>query len=201
MGWTYTNKPKGGNLTQFFIDQGVLRWSNGCPNTYRVLDSAVVKLHTYYAAIEQTNKESGEREVWAAIFLLDFKGDGSCNFGWKDMDETMGPCEAECPERILKLLTPTTNDYANDWRQRCWNNINQRKAQPKIAPGCTVVLFGREYAIAESLGRKGYAADGVADHVRYRIRLSQVPKISEVRPPAPKAAPSTNAAPCQVQLF
>ncbi len=38
----------------------------------------------------------------------------------------MGPCEAECPARILDLLTPTDKEYALDWRKRCRANLERR---------------------------------------------------------------------------
>ena len=41
------------------------------------------------------------------------------DFGYKDMSESMGPCEDHCPERILDLLTPADSEYANEWRERC----------------------------------------------------------------------------------
>ncbi len=31
----------------------------------------------------------------------------------------MGPCEAGCPARILRLLSPTSKEGALDWRRRC----------------------------------------------------------------------------------
>lgn len=35
------------------------------------------------------------------------------------MNETCGPCECNCPKRILDLLTPTSNETAKEWRNRC----------------------------------------------------------------------------------
>ena len=50
MGWTTTYKPKGEPILNFFIREGVLTWSDDNPNTYRVLDSALVNMRTFYAA-------------------------------------------------------------------------------------------------------------------------------------------------------
>src|SRR3546814_944011 len=44
-------------------------------------------------------------------------------FGYKDMSENMGPCEADCPAAILELLSPTDHEYALDWRARCRANL------------------------------------------------------------------------------
>ena len=42
------------------------------------------------------------------------------------LDESMGPCEADCPARILDLLTPTDKEYAREWRAHCRANLERR---------------------------------------------------------------------------
>lgn len=149
MGWTTTYKPKGEPILDFFIRQGVLTWSDDNPNTYRVLDSALVNMRTFYAAVEQINKETGKRIVWASVILVrHYPKDPHYNFGWKDMDESCGPYETNCPERILKLLTPTDNEYALGWRAACWANVEKRKARKNLPPG-TVLKYGRSLLTIE----------------------------------------------------
>lgn len=121
MGWTETHKNKGETMTEFFVNSGVLSWKGNTTAQYKVLNSAFVKLSTFYAAVERIDNESGNRDVFAVIILVKmfnnkpnrsgiYRGMGGgpdYNICYKDMDETVGPCECECPERILKLLTPT----------------------------------------------------------------------------------------------
>ncbi|PZU68482.1 MAG: hypothetical protein DI546_20520, partial [Rhizobium sp.] len=45
-------------------------------------------------------------------------------------DETMGPNEAACPERILSLLGDTDNASALNWRRRCLDRLAQRSERP-----------------------------------------------------------------------
>lgn len=131
MGWLYMNRlSMGGHETpkayldaQFTYDRDTPEGGKGL----RVLDSAVVGMRTYYAAAEVTVNGEG-REVIAIVCLVhwnprDARGE---HFGFKDMDETMGPCEDDCPERILKLLTPTDNETALQWRRRCLANLRLR---------------------------------------------------------------------------
>lgn len=85
---------------------------------YEVLDSALVKRNTLYGAVKK--KSTGE--VFCAVFLIRWSRD-YYNFSYKDMTEHSGPCVCECPQRIMKLLTPLndnddTNGYAKDWRKR-----------------------------------------------------------------------------------
>ncbi len=153
MGWTFTRREPGKPVLDFFVENGVLRWGDDCPHSYRVLDSALVRRSVFYAAVEQTHKTTGERKVWAAVILVKFvHGAGwhgfNHNFGWKDMDESVGPCESDCPEKILKLLTPTEYEHANDWRRRCWAHIEKRKAVKNLPAG-TVLQYGDNRLIVE----------------------------------------------------
>ena len=151
MGWTTTYKPKGEPVLDFFIREGIFTWGEDCPNTYRVLDSALVNMRTFYAAIEQVNKETGKRIVWAAIVLVrHYPKDPCYNISWKDMDEGCGSYETNCPERILKLLTPTDNEYALGWRAACWANVEKRKARKNLPPG-TVLKYGGATYIVEGV--------------------------------------------------
>lgn len=37
----------------------------------------------------------------------------------KLQDESMGPYDAQCPDRLLDMLDEPYNDYAAEWRQKC----------------------------------------------------------------------------------
>lgn len=126
-------------------------------NCYEILKSSVVG-STYYAAVaikaEPAGKDSNgntiykpvsQKQVFASIILTAIdKGD----FGYKDMDETCGPCEDNCPIGILNLLTPTNNKWANEWRNACRNNA-KKKRHSKLPIG-TVIRFdmdGKHYEL------------------------------------------------------
>jgi hypothetical protein len=79
------------------------------------------------------------------------------------MDETMGPVESRCPERILDLLTPTDSEYANEWRARCRAFHAASKARPKIKVGMKLELYGKDYEVVNELGRRGFYIKGI-DH-------------------------------------
>ena len=50
----------------------------------------------------------------------------------------MGPYYYDCPERILDLLTPPTSESASEWRAKCREAIERRKARPRISKGMTI---------------------------------------------------------------
>jgi hypothetical protein len=98
----------------------------------RVLDSAIVNIREYYAAVERRHTDTGKVEVFAAVCKLHVS---RTEFGYKDMDESVGPAISNCPRRILVLLTEPYNVYAQDWRDACWAKIKRREALPVISAG------------------------------------------------------------------
>jgi len=96
-----------------------------------VIACGVKNFRTAYLAYRTTVKATGESKVTACVCLLSYSPKEVFNQGFKDIDEDSGPCEADCPEKILKLLTPTTSEYALAWRESCWNKVNKRKEASK----------------------------------------------------------------------
>jgi hypothetical protein len=138
---------------------------------YRVLKSAMVGA-TYYAAVEVTRGDT--REVIAVVILTEASRDGG--WGYKDMDETMGPYEARCPAGILNLLTPTDNKTALEWRQRCRDNISRKKAAPKPVAGAIVTYGGHQYRLDCPAGsaRLGWCVTRISDGREFRMKAHQV---------------------------
>lgn len=108
---------------------------------YELLKSSMVG-STYYAAVRPLKKSGGKDEngeyiyvdipeneqmVFAAVFLTSTNIKDYYNFAYKNMDESCGPCQCECPKGILDLLTPTENEFANGWRKRCYENLGKKK--------------------------------------------------------------------------
>jgi hypothetical protein len=113
--------------------------------TSKVLRSALVGMRVYYAAIEHGRREKNERTVFAAVCLVNYnpRDREGYIFGYKDMDETVGPNEADCPEAILDLLTATEYPYAQAWRARCRENAAARRtlsSKPSPRAGQTIVF-------------------------------------------------------------
>ena len=139
MGWTFQHRDKGVSHKQFF---GHLFTFETEAKSQRMLDCAA-KLDTVYCAIEYTYKATGKRAVSAAICLIRWRRNDWYNFGYKGMDEGMGPNEAHCPRRILDLLTPVEDTYdyesgikyANEWRAKCRANLARNAARPRLSVG------------------------------------------------------------------
>jgi hypothetical protein len=107
---------------------------------FDVLKSSMVG-STYYAAVKPLKKYNGnddngehiyidipedEQRVFAVVFLTSTNMKDYFNFAYKDMDESCGPYQCDCPRSILDLLTPTENEYAKEWRKQCYENLKKR---------------------------------------------------------------------------
>jgi hypothetical protein len=158
MGWTSYHVPMEYKNGRHVVDRkaecdklmnsDMVTWdeSNKVIGKYEVLRS-VTNGATYYAAVKKT-KFATETEpetsvVFAAIILTSVNTKDYFNFAYKDMDETCGPCECKCPKYILDLLSPTDNEYANNWRAACYaNNTHGKNALGKLPVG-TVIKYKR----------------------------------------------------------
>lgn len=95
---------------------------------YTILKASAVG-STVYLAIEKVT--DNEKIVFGAVYLTSTNMKEYNNFSYKGMDETCGPNQIDCPESILKMLTPTENEYANEWRNDCWENIRKKQEKRK----------------------------------------------------------------------
>jgi hypothetical protein len=172
MGWTYTHKNSYISSKEY-IEKNCLTWTSDT-HDYRVLDGGVKNFRTYYGAVEKVAKDTGERTVFAVIFMLNFVKD-HYNFGYKDMDETCGPYQADCPERILKLLTPTTSQYAQKWRDDCWAKIKAKTPRKAVGVGSKLKYGGTVYTVLETLGRRGFSVSSPSGAL-YRLKSTQAAK-------------------------
>lgn len=90
---------------------------------YHVVKSSMHN-STYYAAIEHPRGH-----VFGLVILTEVRGN---EFLYKEMDETECPYFFDCPTSILKLLSPTENEEAIEWRVRCREHQNRMSAWKKI---------------------------------------------------------------------
>ena len=136
MGWLYMKSLDGHATPKAYLDNQ-FTFNNESGAQYEVLKSALKNLRTYYAAVEARDKE-GALSVFAVVCLVRYnpRDKEGYIFGYKDMDESMGPAEDECPASILDLLTPPSSEYAKQWRARCYEKL----ARPKIKVGDTLVF-------------------------------------------------------------
>lgn len=98
---------------------------------YSVLKSTMVGT-TYYGAVKYLNRQ-GKEVVFGLVCLTRVDNKDYYNFSYKDMDETMGPYAYDCPKSIIKLLTPTDNEFALKWREKCLNKGKVETTAQKLS--------------------------------------------------------------------
>jgi hypothetical protein len=92
---------------------------------------------------------------WIGLYLI--KGNNNSQYGWgyKDIDESMGPNYHNCPLAYIELVEAHEKangygpqGYAAEWRKQVreyWE-----KSKRKLVPGTKIRLYGIEYTV---LGR------------------------------------------------
>ena len=131
MGWTWTNRKRGISNAEFFESE--------FGNKFKIVASNST-LTEFYGAVE--NVETGGRFGIVVLMRRDSSPYAYHNFGYKDMDETMGPGCYKASREVLEALEghEPSNEYAADWRKACWEYIEFRESQPKVSRGDMVVF-------------------------------------------------------------
>ena len=171
MGWLYMTSLKGHSSPRQYLDAQFTYERVDVRSN--VLRSALVSMRVYYAAVEQVRIATGQREVWAAICLVRYnpRDPEGYIFGYKDMEESMGPYECDCPAQILDLLTPTDAQHALQWRARCRENTVARRtraAKPSPRAG-QVIVFEEPLSFAD--GRSFQQLEVIANPRSHRTVL------------------------------
>lgn len=156
MGWTSYHADYYKNGTVDRKAECDAYWEEGLNRGYFKIEKAVMKGTVYYAAITpiQRKTEEGiipipeeERETFGVVILTSVSMKDYFNFAYKLVDETMGPAQRNCPESILKLLSPIDNEWALEWRKNCWENVRKEKDKRKLSilPVGTKIAFTCEF--------------------------------------------------------
>lgn len=99
---------------------------------HTTIDDMAVKFGTAYIALRRHDGD-GRSRCMGVVVRWRRRSYAIC---YKDMCETEGPTEDDCPERILRKLSPLSHiaehgtngrRWAAGWRERCWEKINRRR--------------------------------------------------------------------------
>jgi hypothetical protein len=155
MGWSFTYGQKRAELiaertkTQEWDHEGVHVKDVVLAHCFR----GGVFAGVFYAVHERTRTEKSETstERWLEVTLMQchtFAGYGP-SWGYKDMEETMGPCEVSCPLGYLEMVPEPTcepgckacaedrccHKWAREWRARVRAYHARRAAQNAVLKG------------------------------------------------------------------
>jgi hypothetical protein len=134
---------------------------------------------TWYAAVQIT-PEDEPRYTVAFVYLTAIGSDG--NFGYKPMDESMGPNEDSCPLSIMKLLTPLeqvpgTHEYAIEWRRRVEEHHRRTKAlrsnARRMTPG-TIISFETPVKLTDGMTYRRFIAHRIVRRNRQILAFEPI---------------------------
>jgi hypothetical protein len=139
MGWTSVHK-ENEKISEFFRYE--FRHEGDAIDDNRIVDCAVVHIHTAYIAYRNKNNH-----IVCYVVLLRYNKNDYYNFSYKDMHECEGPCYYDCPARILNKLTSIDElrksgiygenilKYMEEWRNKCRSMLKDRVVSVKLNVG------------------------------------------------------------------
>jgi hypothetical protein len=135
MGWLFQNDKLRHQTPAEYITRA---FTHDNETTAATVITAAAVGGTIYVAIRNHDKTTGKSYVFCGVIL--FKNNERDGFGYKDMDESMGPCEVDCPDRIMRLLSPIEEipnpGYAAEWRKSV-AAAKAKKAETRSKPSAT----------------------------------------------------------------
>jgi hypothetical protein len=124
MGWTCGQREKGISTRDYL----------GRYYSPSKIVTSASHLGVTYMAVEKP-----DGYVFGLVVLTRSRKDGE--FCHKEVSEDMGPCECDCPAKILDLLSePPSNTYAKEWREKCRERVGIRKTLKKLKTGDEILF-------------------------------------------------------------
>lgn len=153
MGWTgifdAIRKSNGQIDRKSTLEREFAGWKHATGETVMLKGSMAGSV--FYAAM-QTTTQNGV-DVWALVVLTGVNGG---EFRYKEMTEDEHPYYFSCPISILNALTPTTNENANAWRQKCMEEYSKKKTTAGRIPRNATQLY-ITFLVDTSASKKGYS--------------------------------------------
>ncbi len=172
MGWTFTmDKDKAGMVEELLA--GARRPGNHLV-AHRVIGNTLW-------TVEDLEQSEGRRlKVIGCYRLAKEKGYG---WGYKAMDEGMGPCYYDVPLKFLELQPNPLNRYSEEWRAKVVayhaSKTAQRELARNIVAGCRITLkpeYGKGMTL-EVISVEGKKIRARANGLTYRVAPRMVASI------------------------
>ncbi len=170
MGWLFSTRWDS-KLALVAYLRGTERWTSD----FKILKSTVRGSRHWYVA----ERVDGVRFIGLDLMQAS-RGDG---WGFKDMDESCGPCYYDCPLSYLELapLSETCSSFAPQWREKVRAHHAKEKARAIWSAGTVVVYGGHAYRLdVEAGARRGWMVTREKDGRHFRMTTRQLAAASLV---------------------
>lgn len=177
MGWLFS--PRWGSRQELLnYLRSKDRWGDG----YEIVKAQAVGNNHWYVG-----KRLSDGLLFIGLDLMRGSRDRYEGWGYKDLDERMGPCETNCPVSYLNIV-PDPGGYATEWREKVRRNA-ATKASKKAAlkPGAVVNYGGVNYELlgkADSFfsnRRRGWRVLSKENGFEYRMSFRQLARATLIK--------------------
>lgn len=133
--------------------------------------------------VQEGTKQDGSVVRFVALYLC--KGNRHSRYAWgyKDVNESMGPGETSCPLSYIELVEAHEKEhgyapvgYAAEWRQKVRDRVF--RTSRKFKEGQRIKLYGNEYEVRSPCLRGDYWID--FNGALFRLKRSQVKDVEEI---------------------
>ena len=139
----------------------------------RYVEHRVVGNHAWFLVKDEI---TGNKLIVLALLSKSSNG-----WGYKDIDETMGPYHYDCPLTLLAKADPPMGAYATEWRNKVRAHRAKKAKRITLGPGAHVLFGGFEYELVVPAGpRKGWHVRRVSDGAAFRMPASYLTKAEVV---------------------
>ncbi len=191
MGTTYYSKgfsKSFKNAKEFFVNHLAAALFTDKEGKSTLLKHSVVGNIAYTLSEHPVSGEEGKTfKIISVIKIVKDEGE----FGYKDMDESMGPFYYDCPKSILKESTIQT-ETAVKWRNDCTEHAKNKKKQVEKIKGLkSAMKAGDKYDMGRfgevtflyhynKVSFAGKDSDGKIYAYKYKNVVEKTPKENEV---------------------
>jgi len=119
-----------------------------------VVHHASTKGRVVYAAcsVRPNRTDFDPNEIFGVVALTSQNKADYYNFTIKVMTDTMGPGYGDCPAKILDMLTPTDNEFANSWRAAC-RALHRQRAEARKVKTATKIRLAEPLSFTDGVDR------------------------------------------------
>lgn len=97
---------------------------------------------------------------------------------YKPIDETMGPCETDCPISLLDMVPCPDSQYAREWREAVRaEHANKQAINKGLKVGAHIKLTNPKYADGVIVRKRGRTVFASFNGVTYRVPRTQIAEV------------------------
>ncbi len=171
MGWSFHSGSNRREMIEYLTRE--IKRDNG--SVFRTVAQCCKGTVLY--TVQENESADGDKSRFVCVYML--QNGGYEGWGYKDVDETMGPYQLTCPPKYFEIAGPTDSKTAQEWRDKCLAAAAVRKVKGSVKVGDTIVfgnvrigkdsMAGVKAVVTKRKGRGIWVQVGYYDNVRVKV--------------------------------